>query len=135
MVPFRAQIDPFGHSATNAALLSAEVRAPRCACAPRGGAHAPPQVGFDALYFARIDYDDRNHRCVRRGGTAAPAPAFGLIVFVMCRAPRCGPRSLAEKAMQLIWRASPSLGAPAQVRARAALSPPAPACADGECRS
>ena len=31
------QLDPFGHSATQAALLSAE-------------------VGFDALFFGRIDY-------------------------------------------------------------------------------
>lgn len=37
------QIDPFGHSATQAALLSAE-------------------VGFDALYFARMDYQDRQLR-------------------------------------------------------------------------
>ena len=37
------QIDPFGHSATQAALLSAE-------------------VGFDALFFARIDFQDRNRR-------------------------------------------------------------------------
>ena len=34
------QIDPFGHSATQAALLSAE-------------------VGFDSLFFGRIDYQDR----------------------------------------------------------------------------
>ena len=37
------QIDPFGHSATQASLLSAE-------------------VGFDALYFARYDYQDRIYR-------------------------------------------------------------------------
>ncbi|KMZ67564.1 putative Lysosomal alpha-mannosidase, partial [Zostera marina] len=37
------QIDPFGHSAVQAYLLSAE-------------------VGFDALYFARIDYQDRKKR-------------------------------------------------------------------------
>jgi len=37
------QIDPFGHSATQAALLSAE-------------------VGFDALYFGRIDYQDMQKR-------------------------------------------------------------------------
>ncbi|KAK1259243.1 hypothetical protein QJS04_geneDACA021793 [Acorus gramineus] len=37
------QIDPFGHSAVQAYLLSAE-------------------VGFDALYFARIDYQDRAKR-------------------------------------------------------------------------
>jgi alpha-mannosidase len=34
------QIDPFGHSSTQAALLSAA-------------------VGFDSLFFARIDYEDR----------------------------------------------------------------------------
>jgi len=37
------QIDPFGHSATQASLLSAE-------------------AGFDALYFGRIDYQDLNKR-------------------------------------------------------------------------
>lgn len=37
------QIDPFGHSAAQAYLLSAE-------------------LGFDALYFARIDYQDRQAR-------------------------------------------------------------------------
>ncbi|KAL8474413.1 hypothetical protein ACS0TY_031036 [Phlomoides rotata] len=37
------QIDPFGHSAVQAYLLGAE-------------------VGFDALYFARIDYQDRAKR-------------------------------------------------------------------------
>jgi len=37
------QIDPFGHSATQASLLSAE-------------------AGFDALYFGRIDYQDLNLR-------------------------------------------------------------------------
>ncbi|XP_021887561.1 probable alpha-mannosidase At5g13980, partial [Carica papaya] len=37
------QIDPFGHSATQAYLLGAE-------------------VGFDSLFFARIDYQDRAKR-------------------------------------------------------------------------
>ncbi|PKA64363.1 lysosomal alpha-mannosidase [Apostasia shenzhenica] len=37
------QIDPFGHSAVQAYLLSSE-------------------VGFDALYFSRIDYQDREER-------------------------------------------------------------------------
>ncbi|KAJ0411263.1 hypothetical protein ATCC90586_004179 [Pythium insidiosum] len=37
------QIDPFGHAATQGGLLSAG-------------------VGFDALYFARIDYQDYNNR-------------------------------------------------------------------------
>jgi alpha-mannosidase len=37
------QIDPFGHSSTQAALLSAA-------------------VGFDSLFFARIDYEDRHSR-------------------------------------------------------------------------
>jgi len=37
------QLDPFGHSATQAALLSAE-------------------TGFDALFFGRIDYQDRTLR-------------------------------------------------------------------------
>ena len=37
------QLDPFGHSATQAALLSAE-------------------VGFGGLFFGRIDYQDLAHR-------------------------------------------------------------------------
>ena len=37
------QLDPFGHSATNAALLSAE-------------------AGMDALFFGRIDYQDLKKR-------------------------------------------------------------------------
>ncbi len=56
-----------GHSATNAALLSAE-------------------VGFDSLWFARIDYQDRATR-------------------------------LANKNMQFLWQASPSLGKDATVSA------------------
>jgi len=59
------QIDPFGHSATQAALLSAE-------------------VGFDALYFARIDWQESKVR------TAA-------------------------KSMEMVWRASESLGPAAEV--------------------
>jgi alpha-mannosidase len=39
------QIDPFGHSATQASLLSYE-------------------VGFDALYFQRIDYQDKSIRAL-----------------------------------------------------------------------
>ncbi|KAL1554044.1 alpha-mannosidase [Salvia divinorum] len=41
------QIDPFGHSAVQAYLLGAE-------------------VGFDALYFARIDYQDRAKRSAEK---------------------------------------------------------------------
>lgn len=41
------QIDPFGHSATQAALLSAE-------------------VGFQSLFFARIDWQDRRQRLSTR---------------------------------------------------------------------
>lgn len=59
------QIDPFGHSATQAALLSYE-------------------VGFDGLFFARSDYQDMANR-------------------------------QPKKEMEVIWRASPSLGAQAQV--------------------
>ena len=60
------QIDPFGHSATQASLLS-------------WGA------GFDALFFGRIDYQDRELR-------------------------------QAAQECEGVWRASPSLGADAQVR-------------------
>ncbi|GLJ52491.1 hypothetical protein SUGI_1116890 [Cryptomeria japonica] len=59
------QIDPFGHSAVQAYLLSAE-------------------VGFDALFFARADYQDIAKR-------------------------------REDRTMEMIWRASKSLGSTAQV--------------------
>lgn len=59
------QIDPFGHSASQAALLSAE-------------------AGMDSLFFGRIDYKDMETR-------------------------------RASRSAEFIWRASPSLGADAQV--------------------
>ncbi|KAL4437798.1 hypothetical protein ABPG77_005710 [Micractinium sp. CCAP 211/92] len=55
------QIDPFGHSSTQAGLLSA-------------------QVGFDALFFGRADYQDMEHR-----------------------------RGRDVKAMEVVWRGSASL--------------------------
>ena len=61
------QLDPFGHSATHAALLSAE-------------------AGMDALFFGRIDYQDR-----------------GL---------RTDPKN---KAAEFLWTPSPSLGSDARV--------------------
>ena len=54
------QIDTFGHSATQPSLLSAE-------------------AGFNALYFARLDYQDRDKRRI-------------------------------DRTMEMVWRASPSLG-------------------------
>ncbi|KAI9114327.1 hypothetical protein K1719_014555 [Acacia pycnantha] len=63
------QIDPFGHSAVQAYLLSAE-------------------VGFDSLFFARIDYQDRAKR-------------------------------KDDKSLEVVWRASKSLGSSAQVFAGA----------------
>ncbi|RAL41460.1 hypothetical protein DM860_010254 [Cuscuta australis] len=59
------QIDPFGHSAVQAYLLGTE-------------------VGFDSLYFGRIDYQDR----AKRKG---------------------------EKSLEVIWRASKSLGSSSQI--------------------
>ena len=59
------QLDPFGHSATQAALLSAE-------------------AGMDALFFGRISKDELKRR-------------------------------RASRSAEFIWRASPSLGADAQV--------------------
>ena len=41
------QIDPFGHSSTQAALLSAK-------------------VGFEGLFFGRIDYKDHDARIARK---------------------------------------------------------------------
>nr|GMC73704.1 probable alpha-mannosidase At5g13980 [Ipomoea batatas] len=63
------QIDPFGHSAVQAYLLGAE-------------------VGFDSLYFGRIDYQDR----AKRKG---------------------------EKSLEVVWRASKSLGTSSQIFAGA----------------
>ena len=57
------QIDPFGHSSTQAALLSAG-------------------VGFDSLFFARIDYEDRRLRKASRA-----------MEFVWQASPSLGPRS------------------------------------------
>ena len=78
------QIDPFGHSSTQAALLSAE-------------------VGFDGLFFGRIDYQDHDNR-------------------------------IANKNLEFIWRASPSLGVEGQVFAGAFQSgnygPPGGFCFD-----
>jgi len=54
------QIDPFGHSATQAALLSAK-------------------VGFDALFFGRIDYQDRENRLNlnQMEFIWSPSPSYG----------------------------------------------------------
>jgi alpha-mannosidase len=41
------QIDPFGHSSTQASLLSAE-------------------VGYESTWFARIDYQDRINRVINK---------------------------------------------------------------------
>ncbi|KAJ0639216.1 putative alpha-mannosidase [Helianthus annuus] len=63
------QIDPFGHSAVQAYLLGAE-------------------VGFDSLFFGRIDYQDRAKR-------------------------------KADKHLEVIWRASKTLGSSSQIFAGA----------------
>ncbi|XP_076960936.1 putative alpha-mannosidase At5g13980 [Bidens hawaiensis] len=63
------QIDPFGHSAVQAYLLGAE-------------------VGFDSLFFGRIDYQDRAKR-------------------------------KEDKNLEVIWRASKSLGSSSQIFAGA----------------
>ena len=54
------QLDPFGHSATQAALLSAE-------------------AGFDALFFGRIDYQDHDLRVKNKDLQFiwAPSPSLG----------------------------------------------------------
>jgi len=53
------QIDPFGHSATQAALLSAE-------------------VGFQGLFFGRIDYQDLKHRLDTRAAEFVWRPSESL---------------------------------------------------------
>ena len=59
------QVDPFGHSATQAALLSAE-------------------VGFDALFFGRIDYQDHAWRVAAHEMQFnwAPSPSLGPMASV-----------------------------------------------------
>jgi len=53
------QIDPFGHSATQPTLLGAE-------------------VGFDALYFSRIDYQDLDQRRSERTAEMVWSPSKSL---------------------------------------------------------
>ena len=55
------QLDPFGHSATQAALLSAE-------------------VGFSSLFFGRIDYQDleERHKTKRNEFIWRASPLFAL---------------------------------------------------------
>ena len=65
------QLDPFGHSATQAVLLTAG-------------------FGADSMFFGRIDFKDRRARRMRR-------------------------------AMEYVWRASPTLGNRAQIFAGANL--------------
>ncbi len=80
------QLDPFGHSATQAALLSAE-------------------AGFDALFFGRLDY---------QVGTSRRAPHVRRwLIKTQDLANR-----LNTSACEFVWRASPSLGADAQVERR-----------------
>ena len=80
------QLDPFGHSATQAVLLTAG-------------------FGADSMFFGRIDYQDRRAR-------------------------------LASRRMEYVWRASPTLGASAQIFAGANLGgsygPPSGLCWDQE---
>ena len=63
------QLDPFGHSATQAALLSAE-------------------AGFDALFFGRIDYQDHDVRVANKDLQFiwAPSPSLGLNAAVYTEA-------------------------------------------------
>lgn len=69
------QIDPFGHSAVQAYLLGAEVwlykqfaysKSLHFSTLPflSTGSFFFAQLGFDSLYFARIDYQDRAKRKV-----------------------------------------------------------------------
>lgn len=53
------QIDPFGHSATQAALLSAE-------------------SGFDGLFFGRMDYQDLDNRLKNKAAEWMWRPSFSL---------------------------------------------------------
>ena len=63
------QIDPFGHSATQAALLSAA-------------------VGFDGLFFGRIDYQDRTNRLLKKELEVvwSASPSYGPSNYVFAGA-------------------------------------------------
>ena len=63
------QIDPFGHSATQAALLSAA-------------------VGFDGLFFGRIDYQDRAVRLINKSLEVvwSASPTYGPSNYVFAGA-------------------------------------------------
>ena len=84
------QIDPFGHSSSQAVLFG-------------------PLSGIDGIFFARIDYQDKDRR-------------------------------VADKELEMVWRASPSLGAAAQSFAGAfapgfGYGPPNGFCWDRGCRN
>ena len=110
------QIDPFGHSATQAALLSA-------------------QVGFDALFFGRIDYQGQ-----RPHSSSTVLLALRLPTAPHLSAPfLCAPLSdhdyrIANKDLEFVWRASPSFGVDGQVFSGAFQSgnygPPSGFCFD-----
>ena len=65
------QIDPFGHSATQAALLSAA-------------------AGFDALFFGRIDYQDRIERRANKSLEMvwSASPSYGPSNYVFGSTPK-----------------------------------------------
>ncbi|KAG8496550.1 hypothetical protein CXB51_007628 [Gossypium anomalum] len=56
------QIDPFGHSAVQAYLLSAELSLHPVSSNLLSKLLFTAKVGFDSLFFARIDYQDRAKR-------------------------------------------------------------------------
>ena len=99
------QVDPFGHSATQAALLSAE-------------------VGFDALFFGRIDYQDHDHRVATKEMQVSHSGVsrLGLPQHLQCLTP-VFPLALC---LQFQWAPSPSLGMDASVWTEVAL--------DGNCQ-
>ena len=110
------QIDPFGHSATQAALLSAE-------------------VGFDALFFGRIDCQLSTHHshrahmqrhCLR----VAVFSRVGCVVtglhLLVCVADQDFQNRANNKEFQFDWAPSPSLGPNAKVWTEVAL--------DGNCQ-
>jgi len=123
------QIDPFGHSATQAALLSAS-------------------VGFEALFFGRMDHQDHDARmadkvrkkqcewswmlgvgCIERRLKLNSTP----LTLLLCLLLYCVP----AQNMEFIWRASASLGADAELFTggfqNGNYGPPSGFCFDSNC--
>ena len=108
------QLDPFGHSATQAVLLTAG-------------------FGADSMFFGRIDYQDRRARQAAGTMECALQPFADTHMHTHTHT-HTEQLLTAQRAQRYVWRASPTLGASAQIFAGANLGgsygPPGNLCWD-----